>query len=268
MSNLLGYIQELEGKYNFERRDIIIRWLREKKIPIKLHKYATGTNIIIPATKAPKFGVSGHFDVVPRSPGANDNGSSIAVIMGLLEALQESPTQNIGVELMIFDEEETGLIGSTAYTQEFGVEDFIGLINLELVGMGNQFALWPLSIHDYNPIASGFERFCKQSEISTLRMDRIVMNTADHESFRDAGFEDAFTLTVISDQDKEVAAHYYKALEFNVDQKTLYEIASQAPVFQHYHQPTDLSVHLSEESLQMTVEAILGVIRGLDGRGF
>jgi len=65
-------------------------------------------------------------------------------------------------------------------------------------------------------------------------------------------------------QDKEVAYHYYKAFEFDVSPETLYEIIQKAPLFEHYHQPTDLSENLSEESLQMAVDIIWDTLNLMD----
>ncbi|MEM6767943.1 MAG: hypothetical protein AAF655_23620 [Bacteroidota bacterium] len=92
----------------------------------------------------------------------------------------------------------------------------------------------------------------------------MIMNTADHQTFRSYGLKDSFTLTCISEEEVRVAQHYYKALEFEVDQQTLYEIIREAPIFLHYHQPTDTSHYLSEESLLMTVDVIWETLLQID----
>lgn len=101
-----------------------------------------------------------------------------------------------------------------------------------------------------------FESVAKRKEIATRRFDQIVTNIADHLPFQKSGLTDAFTITCISDRDIETAKHYYKALEFDVDKSTLVEILSTAPIFQHYHQPTDTYEKISEESILMTSATI------------
>lgn len=61
-------------------------------------------------------------------------------------------------------------------------------------------------------------------------------SAADHVSFRSAGLPDAFTVTCMSDLDVEVARQYFKALALGMDQHTLFQMLSRAPIFQHYHQ--------------------------------
>ena len=109
-----------------------------------------------------------------------------------------------------------------------------------------------------------FEKTSSENHINCQRFDRIVTNSADHISFRKAGLDDAFTITCVSEEDLQVAYHYYKAQEFDVDQATLQEILQQAPLFRHYHKTTDRSTYLSEASLQMTTSIIWQTLIQLD----
>lgn len=61
--------------------------------------------------------VGAHFDSVPGSPGANDNASGVAVVLAIARYLREVPCRTAGVTVVLFDEEETGLIGSIAFAQ-------------------------------------------------------------------------------------------------------------------------------------------------------
>jgi Zn-dependent M28 family amino/carboxypeptidase len=161
--------------------------------------------------------------------------------------------------VFFFDEEETGLKGSTAYVKQRGVKDMVGLINLEMVGVGDKFALWPVNDNSNGKILESFEMASRRSKIVTKRFDQIVTNTADHVSFQKAGLE-AFTITCISDGDIETAYHYDKALSFDVDMETLREILSTAPIFEHYHRSTDTYDRINEESILMTSSIIWSTI--------
>lgn len=176
-------------------------------------------------------------------------------------------TTTLALRVFFFDEEENGLKGSTAYVKERGVKDLIGLINMELVGLGDKFALWPVNEKNGTQILTSFEKVSKQKEITSMRFDQIVTNTADHLPFQNAGLQDYFTVTCISDKDIEVAQHYFKALELEVDKQVLFEILSSAPIFEHYHRPTDTFDRLNEGSIQMTSNAIWETIIAVRNNG-
>jgi len=264
--NLISIIQELEKRNNQDRLDFIVEYLKKSAIDFQIQDYPTGVNVFTIPQKIPALGVASHFDVVPNSPGANDNGSAIAVCLELLQRNKTNTFNNIDLQVFFFDEEETGLKGSQAFVNEFGINDLIGLLNLELVGMGDRLALWPLNEGDYGQLLHCLEQVAKGLKIPTHRFDRIVTNTADHVSFREAGLTEVFTITCISEPDIAVAQHYYKALEFEVDRATLQSILRQAPLFQHYHRSTDLAIHLSEQSLQMVSNIIWDTLINMDKR--
>jgi Zn-dependent M28 family amino/carboxypeptidase len=56
---------------------------------------------------------------IPQAPG--DNGSAIAVCMDIIEKIREKKGQQIGLRIFFFDEEESGLKGSSAYATKYGV---------------------------------------------------------------------------------------------------------------------------------------------------
>ncbi len=261
---LIDQIRVLEKLEDAKRFDLILGWLNASGLPPTIHPYRTGKNIFLPTTRNLKIAVSSHFDTVPFSPGANDNASAVVVCLELAKRHKQSPLKHLGLEIYIFDEEEDGLIGSEAFIQAYGTQGLMGLINLEMVGMGNQFALWPLHEFAKGKVLETMELTAKKQSIPIGRYDKIVMTTADHASFRAAGLSDCFTLTCISDKDVSVATHFYKAMEFDVDQKTMVDIISEAPLFEHYHQPTDTSAFLSEASLQMTVDILWETLLALD----
>lgn len=282
--NLLKTVQNLENKTDQERFEFIINFLQENEINYQIHNYKTGKNIIIKTnqnenSKKPYIGISSHFDVVPKSGGANDNATSIAVCLDILMKIKEKLKQNpsflenlaFDITVFIFDEEETNLLGSRAYIMEYGRQEIrqgkiLGLINLEMLGQGDKLALWNLedekdkgNENNYLEITSKLkvksiletlEKTAKENNIFTKRFDQIVTNSADHVSFRNAKLEDAFTITCISQKDIDISYQYYEAQENGENFFKLAEIISQAPIFQHYHKPSDLSEHLNEESMQ------------------
>lgn len=88
--------------------------------------------------------VGGHLDHLGKAytlmPGANDNASAIAVMLGAAEALANSPVELRRSILFIgFGAEEQAVFGSEYYTEHpiFPLEKTIGFINLESVGCGD-----------------------------------------------------------------------------------------------------------------------------------
>ena len=253
---LLEIVKLLDGQPNATRRELIMEHLDALDVPYTMQPYATGTNLLVDLGRAGrKIGVGSHFDRVSTSAGANDNGSALAVSLDIIRRHQEASSA-AGVRVFFFDEEETGLKGSQAYVHRYGTADLVGLLNMELVGMGDTFALWPTTAASNGPLLGAFEAVARRQGVQCMRFDQLVTNTADHLPFRQAGLPDAFTITCITDQDLAVAQRYFQALAQQADRMALWEILAQAPLFRHYHQPTDTHEKLSEATLVMTATAV------------
>lgn len=253
---LLEIVQLLDGQPNATRRALIAEHLDALGVPHTAQRYATGTNLVVDLGRpGRKIGVGSHFDRVPTSAGANDNGSAAAVALDIVRRHQEAGSE-LGARVFFFDEEETGLHGSQAYVQEYGIADLAGLLNMELVGMDDMLAVWPVAAADNGPLLGAFEAVARRQGVACHRFDQLVTNTADHLPFRQAGLRNAFTITCIADQDIAVAQRYFQALAQQADRLALWEILAQAPLFRHYHQPTDTYEKLSEAALRMTAAAV------------
>jgi len=254
--SLLKKVKELEGKSSYDRFNTILKNLDSKDIPYDIHYYASGSNIIVGDTNKKFVGIGAHFDVVQDSPGANDNGSACAVVLGLIEKLYSNPVEGMNTVFYFFDEEEVGMKGSKTYIEDNSIRNMKAYINMEMVGMGDRLALWSTGQDSFGQALITLENIAASKGITAQRFDRIIGRYADHVPFKNANIEDSFSITVVSQEDIDTSYHYYKAQEFDVDKEVLEEIFSKAPLFKHYHKPTDLSCHLSENSLQM-VESVV-----------
>lgn len=90
-----------------------------------------------------------HFDAVPASPGADDNGSGVAALLHIARAIKPLHLKRT-VRLVFFNLEEVGCIGSFAYANSFtadflptkGADEkpvaakhkLIGMVSLESIG--------------------------------------------------------------------------------------------------------------------------------------
>ena len=82
--------------------------------------------------------IGAHYDTTPGSPGANDNGSGVAVVTVLAQELADD-AMPFDLRFVLFGSEETGLNGSFHYVQELGpreVSRIMAMINLDVVGTG------------------------------------------------------------------------------------------------------------------------------------
>ncbi len=260
----INFIKSLDFQPSHKRQEIIIEWLNANSIDYRTHAYDTGKNLIVDIGDGPWIGVSSHFDRVDTTAGANDNSSAIAVCIGLISRLSKNSRLGIGVRLFFFDEEENGLRGSNAYVSDYGTNELIGLINLEMVGRGEMIAIWPVDKTSHTPIMDAFESTASLQNVTSLRFDRIVTNTADHVPFIKAGLSDTFTVTCLSKEDLLVADKYFHALKHGTNSNDLFKILSSAPLFKHYHQPTDTFEKIEEGSLQMVVDVIQKTIEAIN----
>ncbi|MBD2359141.1 M28 family peptidase [Tolypothrix sp. FACHB-123] len=105
----------------------------------------TGRNVIahLPGVTQPKLILGGHYDSVEESPGANDNASGTAVVLGIARDLANTKLAR-QVWFIAFDGEEDGLHGSKAFVDTAKPEFLSGLkamLNFDMVGVNQQLLI-------------------------------------------------------------------------------------------------------------------------------
>jgi hypothetical protein len=148
------------GKTPEQTRGLIQKTLRPQSFPTgkicvienktEHHPEGIGYNVVgviegtDPKLKQEFILVGGHLDHVGRAPllmpGANDNASGIAVMLGIAEALAKSPAKTKRSIMFIgIGGEELGLLGSLAYLSApvVPLEKTKAFINMDSVGCGN-----------------------------------------------------------------------------------------------------------------------------------
>lgn len=126
--------------------------------------------------------LGGHLDHLGRCyeimPGANDNASAVAVMMGLAEALMRSPVRPKRTILFnCFGAEEQGVAGSKYYVDNpvFPLENTKCLINMDGVGAGDKLSV--LAAENY----PGIWRFLKSANeeyVHRILIPRYFSNIA------------------------------------------------------------------------------------------
>ena len=83
--------------------------------------------------------IGAHYDTTPWSPGANDNGSGVAVALIVADVLSDDRLP-FDLRFLFFGSEETGLHGSNHYAGELSqaeVDRILAMVNLDVVGTGD-----------------------------------------------------------------------------------------------------------------------------------
>ncbi|MCT7975413.1 M28 family peptidase [Laspinema olomoucense] len=124
--------RELSREY-IRRRLVAAGWTLESQ-PFA----GEGINLIAKKTgRNPDAGsilLGAHYDTVPGSAGASDNGSGVAVLLEVARLLQDRETER-SLELAFFDLEEIGLHGSFAFASDPNlIADLRGAIVVDMVG--------------------------------------------------------------------------------------------------------------------------------------
>ncbi|MCU0453196.1 MAG: M28 family metallopeptidase [Bacteroidetes bacterium] len=146
-----------------------------------------GTNLIVRLGSGSAITVvGGHLDAVPTSPGANDNAAGVAVMLALISEWRTPPVPGI-VEFAFFDREENGLIGSEVYVQSVTRAAHRAMLNLDVVGMGNEMFIGPVGGGDDDRMLPALRKAA-----DSLRIPATFGETypdSDHESFARRGLE-------------------------------------------------------------------------------
>ena len=121
----------LENRATPENRVPVRKYLDELLKSMGLepqrHPYReNGENVfaLLPATSESDeyIVLGGHFDSVGRAPGANDNATGCAAVLGTARHLVGLGQRSKNVYVVLFDEEERGLQGSRAFAEKLQAE--------------------------------------------------------------------------------------------------------------------------------------------------
>lgn len=167
----LHYAQNLGNRITLEKQWEMAHWLRERfqemGVPASLHTYVdngkTWPNVIAEikgnGKTEQKILLLAHLDSIkesnkaPTAPGADDNGSGIAVLLELARILSASKNDR-NITFCIFSNEEQGHKGSVAYAkaQRKADVDIKAVINLDILGYSRP--TFPLDVGSLKAIAS------------------------------------------------------------------------------------------------------------------
>ena len=268
---LKEYVNILEYKDSTARGEQIITTLAELGLKPTFQKcrWPRIRNIIIDFSTEPdakQILFTAHYDVVKGSPGANDNASGVAVLLGLCHELRY---QKVRVKIVFFDREEAwfrtpvirlGLLGSLFYVLKNNMQNISAVFNLEFCGSGDSLGIWP--IHNRQSELPALHRV----ETAALRLGLPyktahipwLLLSSDHMSFRLKGVRNALTMSLLPKDQVSVLESSLSKLSF------LKLLSGQRPTLpkplDSIHSGADTSDNISENSLSLMLSLLLEII--------
>lgn len=248
-----------------------IEWIKtffeKHQLQVELQKFSTttfdnknwiGTNIIgryKPNLKH-RILLCAHYDTRPFADrdieknkqtailGANDGASGVAVIMSIIQAIQNAPLNNIGIDIVLFDLEDYGTPGGESQTwclgsqywaknlsvtsikpQEGILLDMVGDTNAVFPKEGVSVRFHPVLVHTIWNIAqkAGFSNYFIDESINEITDDHLFINTLANIP----------CINII---------HYYP---------------QKSDFFEHHHKTTDDMKNISKSTLKAVGQTVL-----------
>ncbi|MEO8610175.1 MAG: M28 family peptidase [Chloroflexota bacterium] len=141
--DLLARLRRFASADQSVRRAELLALLCEMNAPFIHYRDKVGKywpeNIVVSFRREgqPHYVLGAHYDSVPGSTGANDNGAAVCILLEMIEAFLSVPPA-ISLDIVFFDLEEIGVAGGNlAYIEHVGIPNIFGMINLDICGVGD-----------------------------------------------------------------------------------------------------------------------------------
>jgi len=186
-----------------------------------------------------------HYDSVPNSFGASDDGSAVAALLETLRALQAGPSLKNDVIFLFTDGEESGLLGARAFVTEHPwAKDSGVVLNFEARGNSGPVIMFETT----NNNGWLIEQFAHASPFPvahslSYEIYQLLPNNTDFKVFRNAGMA-GLNFAYI-----DGLSHYHTALDNRqaVDETSLQHQGSYALALTRYFGNLDLG-HAEERN--------------------
>lgn len=268
---LMDYVNALQNNNRRDRLKILIDALEALDIrPVIQESRRLGlVNLIVDFSERsgdkPVI-YSAHYDSVRDRPGANDNASGVAVLLGLCREIRQFA---LPVRIVFFDREEAwlrtpllklGLLGSLYYAFKADLRNIKAVCNLEFCGNGDFLAIWPVKTRERGlPLLQEIRKAACEIDLlfKSVHVPWPYMSS-DHLSFRLMGFKNALTLSLIPNHQVPVLEKMVQ----NIGLKGYFPRRQAMPEpLSVIHSRYDTSDRLSEESMQLMLALLLQMIR-------
>lgn len=266
---MMDWVRAIEGRSSDGRRAFILSHLdslgiRTVRMPFDTAishdgrtRHISGENIIVRmGTGDPTLVVGAHYDAVEISPGANDNGGGVAVVMMLAAELRRHAWRGT-IDFVFFDQEEVGLVGSGFYVRRRVEKNrHHAMVNLDVVGTGEVLFVGPVGGGDDDRLMPSVRRAAAKA--GGLPLDeRAWYPGSDHLSFAQEGLENISVSVMPEGVVDQLEAMMRGGAGGG---KPLPEVLSVM------HTPNDSSSLMSGQALQMAYTLVKETLLDLDAR--
>ncbi len=265
---MMNWVRTLEGRSGEGRQASISAVLDSLEVPFHLMpfdsaitrqgwtRHIRGTNILVRMGPAPPTLVVGaHYDAVETSPGANDNGGGVAVLLMLLAKLRDHPWTT-GVECVFFDQEEVGLVGSAVYVDRaLQAVHHRAMVNLDVVGTGEVLYVGPVGGGDDDFVMGAVRRTAEREGLTLDERERYP--GSDHLSFARRGLENISVSVMPVGVTDQLDGMMQGSPPVEEDLPEVLAVM---------HTPRDSSTRMSGSALQKAYTLVRGVLLDLEAR--
>lgn len=258
----LALARLLEARSNDDREAAVAAYLTARGVDFARHRFATfegrGENFSVDLGSGDRVLLFiAHHDAVPGSPGANDNAAAVGILLHLLEGLSGRVPPGLRVRLLFSAAEELGYLGARAYVRDRSLTDIVGVLSLELCGIGDTLAVW--DVGDETPflrrVAGALEGLGLRRDDSYHVVGRIPVFGSDHRAFAAAGIP-AYGLTIVP----SVEADALRNFVLSPARSAFRQLVRRPPPFDTYHTSRDGLDTLEAPALERVARALEAVV--------
>ena len=209
---ILSYIERIAVVDQSARRAAVLRELQNLDCSFNIQREEIEEhcleNIVVPfGLGTPRLVIGAHYDSVPGSTGANDNGSGVAILLDLVSTLHNGPLP-APLDVVFFDLEEPGLFGSRAYLKHGSPGDICAMVNLDICGVGDTILVAPRANLESGLLQSIVPLTVQDGAPPIQVMERLPRG--DETSFNQAGIP-SVTVGVVPWEDVELVEAFINA---------------------------------------------------------
>jgi hypothetical protein len=264
-------VRLLAGRPNAERAQLLETVLRDGGRRVTRAPYRTvegaGVNLFADVGSGHQvLLLAGHHDAVPGSPGANDNAAAVGILVALWTRLAADPPQRLTVRFGFFGDEERGMLGSRVYARTAPLDALLGVVSLELCGIGDSLVLWDVTpATAETPLVQAWlavvEALGYRRDETYHLAEPVPFFGSDHRPFADRGVAAVGFTVVPTAAVEDLRAFIYRGVR-----GILVPPSRRPPPFTTYHSKNDRPETVEPASLARVGAVLEGLCRTLDAK--
>ena len=271
-ANPLAELTRIVGRENVERGDELLALFQERGLAPQVQEFRTeategrpsqvGRNLIATIGDGPRDIVVGaHYDVV-RLPdgtvvgGAVDNGAASVVLTRVAETLGRHELEH-RVRVVLFDLEESGLLGSRAYVEDAEPDRIAAMVNVDVV-VGDTTLM-------YGPTSHRGKRGGPPQPARRLRRKRDHVHGFPPLSPERRSQLSGRRIPSVSLAMNDAAASHQMWLALNAGAESGLRENFVPEVFRIIHSSRDTIEHVSEAAMNHLHDLVVALVLELDG---